>query len=184
MAEAKKPTPAAAPKPAPTQVEAAVAAGKETVQTVVKTGADVAAKSVEKAVAMGQEQVAAVVKAGGEAFKNYEDVVAYNKDNVDALVKSNSILVKGVQDINKVLFGLAQKNMEDSVAMTKKLFGCKNVNDMVKIQNDLMKANYTKALDDSRKISDMAVKLAEEATAPLTDRVNVAVDKVTKPLAA
>ena len=182
MAEVKKPTAAAAPKPAP--VEAAVAAGKETVETVVKAGAEVAAKGVEKAVAMGQEHVAAAVKAGGEAFKNYEDVVAYNKDTVDAFMKANTIMTKGVQDINKVLFGLAQKNMEESVALTKKLFGCKNVNEMVKIQNDLMKANYTKVLDESRKISDMAVKLAEEATAPLADRVTVAVEKVTKPLAA
>jgi len=182
MADVKKP--AAASKPQPSQVEAAVAAGKETVQTVVKAGADVAAKGVEKAVAMSQEHVAAVVKAGGEAFKNYEDVVAYNKDNVDALMKSNSIFVKGVQDMNKVLFGLAQKNMEDSVNATKKLFGCKSVNEMVQLQGEILKANYAKTLDESRKISDMAVKLAEETSAPITDRLSVAVEKVTKPLAA
>ena len=182
MAEVKKS--AAAPKAQPSQVEAAVTAGKETVQTVVKAGAEVAAKGVEKAVAMSQEQVAAAVKAGGEAFKNYEDVVAYNKENVDALRKSNTILVKGGQDLNKVLFGLARKNREESVAATKKLFGCKSVNDMVKLQGEMLKANYAKTLDESRKISDMAVKLAEEAAAPLADRVSVAVEKVTKPLAA
>jgi len=186
MAEAKKPTATAKPaaQPAATQVESAVTVGKETVETVVKAGAEVAAKGVEKAVAMGQEHVAAAVKAGGEAFKTYEDVVTYNKDNVDAIVKANNIMVKGVQDINKVLFAMAQKNMEEGVDLTKKMFGCKSVDDVVKLQSDLMKTNYTKALDESRKISDMAAKLAEEVSAPLADRLTVAVEKVTKPLAA
>jgi phasin family protein len=184
MAEAKKPTVTAKPAAAPQPVEAAAKAGKESVETVVKAGAEVAAKSVEKAVSAGQDQIAAVVKAGGEVFKNCEDIVAYNKENVDAFVKANNIMVKGVQDINKVLFSMAQKNMDESVALTKKLFGCKSVDEAVKLQGDLLKTNYAKALDESRKISDMAVKLAEEASAPLADRMTVAVEKVTKPLAA
>ena len=184
MAEAKKPTATAKPAAPASQVEAAVTVGKETVETVVKAGTEVATKGVEKAVAMSQEQVAAAVKAGTEVFKNYEDVLAYGKDNVDALVSSNNILVKGVQDINKVLFSMAQKNMEDSVTLTKKMFGCKSVEEVVKLQNDMMKTNYSKALDESRKISDMAVKLAEEASAPIADRMTVAVEKATKPIAA
>ncbi|MEK9673115.1 MAG: phasin family protein [Rhodospirillaceae bacterium] len=184
MAEAKKPTPKPAPKMAADQVEAAVTARKETVETVVKAGAEVATKGVEKAVAMSQEQVAAAVKAGGEVFKSYEDVVSYNKGNVGAVVKANGILVKGVQDINTFLFALAQKNMEESVALTKKLFECKSVDDVVKLQGELVKTNYAKTLDESRKLSDMAVKLAEEATKPIAERVSVAVEKATKPLAA
>lgn len=133
---------------------------------------------------MSQEQIAAVVKAGGDMFKNYEDVVSYNKENVDAFVEANNIMVKGVQDINKVLFSMAQKNMEETVSLTQKIFGCKSMEDMVKLQSDLMKNSYAMSFDEGRKISDMAVKLAEEASAPITDRVSVAVEKATKPLAA
>ncbi|MEQ8505907.1 MAG: phasin family protein [Rhodospirillales bacterium] len=160
MAEAKKSTATAKPAPAPasSQAEATVAVGKETVETVVK--------------------------ASGDVFKNYEDVVSYNKENVDAFVEANNIMVKGVQDINKVLFSMAQKNVEETVSLTQKVFGCKSVEDMVKLQSDLMKTNYAKSFDEGRKISDMAVKLAEEAAAPITDRVSVAVEKATKPLAA
>jgi len=199
MAEAKKPTAtakpaaapakpaaAAAPAPAPaaSQVEAVAPVVKETVETVVKAGADVAAKGVEKATTMGQEQIAAAVKAGGQVFKTYEDAVAYNKENVDAFVQANNIMAKGMQDMNKVLFAMAQKNVEETVDLTKKMFGCKSVDDMVKLQSSLLKTNYAKAFDESRKISDMAVKLAEEAAAPIAGRVTVVVEKVTKPIAA
>lgn len=195
MAEAKKPTatvkPTAAPaapvpaaNPAASQVEAVAPVVKETVETAVKAGADVSAKGVEKAATMGQEQITAAVKAGGQVFKTYEDAVAYNKENVDAFVQANNIMAKGMQDLNKVLFAMAQKNMEETVDLTKKMFGCKSVDDMVKLQSSLLKTNYAKAFDESRKISDMAVKLAEEAAAPIAGRVTVAVEKVTKPIAA
>jgi len=165
-------------------VEAAVAAGKETVETVVKAGADAAAKGVEKAVAMSQENVAAAVKAGSEAFKTYEDAVSFSKDNLDAVMKANEIFVKGVQDINSVLFGIAQASIETNAAASKKIFACKNVQDMVAVQNDLAADNYAKVVDDSRKISDLSVKVAEEVAKPITKRVNATVEQITKPLAA
>lgn len=166
------------------QVEAAVTASKETVEAAVKAGTDVAAKSYEKAVAMTQEQVDAAVKAGTEVFQNYEDIVTFNKDNVDAVMQSGSLLVKGVQDINKVMFGLAQASMEDSVAATKALFGCTSFAEAIKVQSDFAKSSYDKAVTESRKLTDLSAKVAETAAGPLGARVEVALEKFTKPLAA
>lgn len=165
-------------------VEAALAAGKETIETVVKAGAEAASKGVERAVAMSREHVTAAVKAGTEAFKSYEDIVSFGKDNVDAVVKSNAILVKGFQDIHNILFGIAQAQLEEQVAATKKFLGCKTFKDVMEAQADLAKASYAKALNDGRKITDLSVKLAEEASQPITKRVNVTVEKFTKQLAA
>ncbi len=165
-------------------VEAALAAGKETIETVVKAGAEAASKGVERAVAMSREHVTAAVKAGSEAFKNYEDIVSFGKDNVDAIVKSNAILVKGFQDIHNILFGIAQAQLEEQVALTKKFLGCKTLKDVMEAQADVAKNSYAKALNDSRKITDLSVKLAEEVSQPITRRVNVTVEKFTKPLAA
>ncbi|MGH6662722.1 MAG: phasin family protein [Rhodospirillales bacterium] len=181
MTTAKKITTA---KAAHQPVEAALAAGKETIETVVKAGAEAASKGVERAVAMSREHVTAAVKAGTEAFKSYEDIVSFGKDNVDAVVKTNAILVKGMQDIHNVLFGIAQAQLEGQVAATKKLLGCKTFKDVMEAQADLARISYAKALDDSRKITDLSVKLAEEATQPITKRVNVTVEKFSKPLAA
>lgn len=177
----KKP---AAAKAATETVEAAVAAGKETVESVVKAGTEAATKGVEKAVAVSQEQVAAAVKAGSEVFKNYEEVIAFGKENVDAMVKANAVLVKGVQDLNKEFFAIAQAVLEDNAETAKKVLGCKSVQDAVAIQSNVVKASYEKAMTESRKITDMTVKLAEDASAPITKRVNVTVEKFTKELAA
>lgn len=165
-------------------VDATVAAGKEAVETVVKAGTEVATKGYEKAVAMSKEHVEAAHKANAQAFKGYEDMVSFGKDNVDAMIKSGTVLVRGVQDINKILFGLAQSQLEESVAATKKILGCKSIKEVVDVQSDIAKENYAKFVTESRKIADMSVKLAEEAGAPVAARVSYTVEKATKPIAA
>ena len=122
--------------------------------------------------------------AGAEAFKGYEDVVGYGKDSVDAVMKSNALFVKGVEDINQALFGLARASLDDSAAATKKILGCKTVTDVIDAQAELAQAGYAKAVEDGRRIADMSVKLAEEAAQPLTQQVSATVEKFSKPIAA
>ena len=177
--------PAAKASPAPVApVEAAVKVSQEAVETIVKTNTEVAKKGVEKAVAMGEEQFAAATKAGAEAYKGYEDVIAFSKSNIDAFVKSNEIFSKGFKEINSSIMQLAQANLEETVAVTQKLMGCKSVTEIVEIQSTVAKSQYEKAVVESRKISEQTVKFAESASKPIAERVMVAVDTLSKPLAA
>lgn len=187
MATTKKVT-AKTAKPATKEtvapVEAAVKVSQEAVEKIVKTNTEVAKKGVEKAVEMGEEQFAAAAKASADAYKGYEDVVAFSKSNIDAFVKSNEILSNGVKDLNTTIMQLAQANLDETVAIAQKLMGCKSVNEIVEIQSTVVKSQYEKAITESRKISEQTVKLAENASKPLAERVTVAVDTLSKPLAA
>jgi len=177
--------PAAIASPAPVApVEAAVKMNQEAVETIVKTNTEVAKKSVEKAVSMGEEQLAAASKAGAEAYKGYEDVIAFLKSNIDAFVNSNEIFSKGFKEINSSIMQLAQANLEETVTVTQKLMGCKSVTEIVEIQSTVAKSQYEKAVVESRKISEQTVKLAESASKPIAERVTVAVDTLSKLLAA
>ncbi len=142
------------------------------------------AQTVEAAMAAGQETIENVVKAGTEAFKGYEDVVSYGKDNVDALMKSNAIFVQGFQDINSMFFGLAQASLENSVTATKTMLGCKTPKDLIDTQAELARTSYASALEDSRKISDLTAKVAEAASLPITKQVNKTVEKFSNPIGA
>ena len=166
------------------QVDAAVAAGKETVDAAVKVGTDAFAKGYENAVAATREQVDAAVKAGADAFQGYEDVVSFAKDNVDAVMESSTILAKGVQEFNKVWFNLAQASVDQNVAATKALLGCKTAKELAQVHSGLVARNYDALVLDGRKLSDMSVKLAEEVAKPVNARVNAAMDRLSKPVAA
>ena len=54
----------------------------------------------------------------------------------------------------------------------------------VAVQSDLAQAGYSKALDQSRKITDLTTKLVEETSAPIAKQVTITVEKFAKPLAA
>lgn len=165
-------------------VEAAVAASRETVDQVVKASTEAATKSVERVVEVTQEHVAAAAKAGSDVFNAYDDVIAFGKENFDAVMEANSVFSTGLQNLNEEIFAIFQSSFEDNTNATQKIFACTTVQDVVALQNDLVQDSYTKAMDQTKKITDLSVKVTEESTAPLTTRVNVTVEKFAKPLAA
>lgn len=152
--------------------------------TAKKKPAAKAAEPVSAVMAAGHETFETAIQAGAEAFKGYEDIVSYSKDSVDAVMKFNALFVKGFQDINKALFGFAQASLDDSAAATKKILGCKTVTDVIDAQTELARAGYAKAIEDSRRIADMSMKLAEEAAQPMTRQVSATVEKFSRPIAA
>ena len=166
------------------QIEAAVAAGKENVETFFKAGTEAAAKGYEQAVRATKDHVDAAFKAGNEAFKGYEDVAAFGKGNVDAFLKSGSVMAKGIQDFNGVWFDLAQGQMKDTIAATKAILGAKSLQEVVEVQTDLVNGNYDKFVNESRKVSDLSAKVTEDAMKPIAGRVNVVLEKFSKPLNA
>ena len=189
MATQKKSTVKAAPKAATVSktiepVQATVKASQETVETFVKTNTEVAKKGVEKAVAMSEEQFAAVAKAGADAVKNYEDMVSLSKSNIEAFVKSNEILSSGVNEINSSIYKLAQTNIEQTVALAQKIMTCTSIAEVVELQSDAAKSQYSKAVEESRKLSDQTIKLAEKASKPIAERLAITVETLSKPLAA
>jgi phasin family protein len=162
------------------QFEDVVAVQKETIETVVRAGADAATKGVDKAVAMTKEQVEAAVKAGQLAFKNYEDMLQFGKENVEAMVKSGSIVAKGVQDLSQSLVVLAQMSIDEQVAVGKAMIGAKSIKEVLDLSSAVAKSNFDKLLSEGSKLSQVSTKLAEEAISPLTARVSAAAEKLFK----
>ena len=158
---------------------------KKTTKTAdAKTVESKAAETVEAAVNASKEAVETVLKASADAFPGLDEVVAYNRNNMEAMMKVSTIWTKGVQDMSKELTVLANASMEQSVSATKQILDCKSVEEVVAVQADLAKTNYDKAVADGRKLSEMGVKLAENAAAPITARVNETVATFSKSLAA
>ncbi len=162
------------------QMEDVVSVHKETIETVVRAGADAATKGVDKAVAMTKEQVEAAVKAGSIAFKNYEDLLQFGRENVEAVVKAGSIVAKGVQDLSHQWIALAQTSIDEQVAVSKALIGAKSIKEVVDLSSTAAKTGFDKLLAEGSKLSQVSSKLAEEAITPLTSRVSAAVEKFFK----
>ncbi len=174
---AKKPAShPAAPKTAP----GAVTVHAESIETAVKAGADAASKGMEKAATLSKGQVEAAARAGAVAFKNYEELLAFGRENVEAIVASSTVVARGVQDISKSFVLLAQESIDDQVAASKALIGAKTLREVVDLSSQYAKSNFDKLVAEGNKLSQISAKLAEEAMAPLSVRVSATMDRITK----
>jgi len=161
-------------------VEAAVNAGKETVEAVLKAGTDAYAKHYEQTVSMTKEHVE---KTSNMLFQNYDELVALNKANLDAVVATTTTVAKGFETLAKELMGFAQGNVESGMATTKKLLGAKNLQEMMDLQSEYGRSLFDNCVAESARLAEMSMKTANEAFVPLQERVQVTVEKMTKPAA-
>ena len=76
-------------------------------------------------------------------FKGYEDVTAFNKDNVDALVKSGAVLAKGAQTSTACGSISPRRRSRTTSPPTKALLWCKTLQQVAEVQGDLVKNTTT-----------------------------------------
>lgn len=154
-----------------------IAAATKAIEDAVST----AKQNVEGIVKTQQEQIE---KASAQLLKGYEDLTSLTKGNVDAVVKSGTIVAKGAEEAGKRVAAFAQSSLEKNIADSKALFSVKSFQELIALQGSLVKANLESLIAESTKLNELTVKVANEALAPLSDRVNLAVGKLVKPIAA
>jgi phasin family protein len=137
-------------------------------------------EGVAKATA-GFEATQAKVKEGVEkAMKTAEELVTFSQGNMEALVKSSQIWTTGVQDLSKHIAAAAQASLDESMSAFKALTSVKSLKDAFELQSSFARSALEKSLTESGKLTDASFKLTEQALAPITARVTVAVEKFAK----
>lgn len=154
---------------------------RDSIEGFVKASQAQAQKHFEQTVAATKEQVE---KASAQVMKGYDEVSALAKDNVDALIEAGTIAAKGAEDIGKEVVSFAQASFDKSVAAGKAILSAKTLLEVVDLQNDYAKSSFDALLTGATKIQELAVKATNAAFAPIGARVNAAVDKLSKPIAA
>ena len=150
-----------------------VTAAHEAMQALETTNETIAAGSVA-----GLEKNQAKVKANmDKTIKATEDLVAFGQGNLEAFVKAGQIWAAGVQELSRTVAATAQAQLDETLATVKALAGVKSLKEAVDLQTTLARASAEKVATEASKLTDASLKLAEQTLAPLTARVNLAVEK-------
>ncbi|MBK1663879.1 phasin [Rhodospirillum rubrum] len=110
----------------------------------------------------------------------YEDIVKFNKDNLDAAVTAGSTFAKGVEELSREYFGFAAKSFDSVLEAGKALASVKSPAEAAALQTKLIRDNWEAALVQSRKVSEMSTVLFKGAFEPVTTRAKVALSTVAK----
>jgi phasin family protein len=131
--------------------------------------------------AAGFEQTQAKMKEGVEkAMKTAEEFVAFGQGNMEAFAKSGQIWAAGIQDMQKQMAATAQASFQEAVATFKAIATAKSLKDAFDLQTSVTRGAIEKTLAESGKMTDASLRLTEQALAPITARVTLAVEKFSK----
>jgi len=140
----------------------------ETLQAV-KQGTETATAAFEHAQVNVKEGVQ-------RAMKTAEQMAQFSQGNVEAMMKSSQILATGLTDMSKILAANAKASMEESMATFKALTSVKSFKEAIDLQTSFARTSMEKAMTESGKLTEHSLKLAEQAFAPISARVNAAVE--------
>ena len=155
------------------QFEDAVKVGNKSVEKAIKASTE----GYEQTLNVTKEQVE---KASESFFKSYKEMSAMNKEGVDAFVKAGGVLTKGAERLGKAYFDFVQASAEASVETTRAMMALKTVKDFVDMQSDFARTSFDNFLSESTCLSEMSVKVANEAFDPLEAQFDTGFEKAFK----
>lgn len=140
--------------------------GAEHFETAAKTGAAALKTTFDKAV------------------KNYDALIGYGKETVEAVVKSAEAAGKGAETLHNEIYAFSKSSVEDTIATTKALMASKSAHEAFELQTGYAKSAFEQYVSELSKLSEIYQAAAKEAIAPLQGRVQAWVDVVQSARAA
>lgn len=185
-APAKKPVAAKKTKTAPkkaapktaTTATTPISQLKDTIMATAKKTAttDYTAKAKELAADV-QTRAKAAYDKGTELTK---DAVEFQKGNLEALVESGKILATGMQDMGRAYVEEAKSAAETVQGDVKKFAAVKSPTELFQLQGEIARRNFDAMVSTTSKNTEAMLKLANEAFAPVSNRMSLAAEKVRK----
>jgi phasin family protein len=137
-------------------------------------------KQGAESAAAGMEHVHTNIKEGvNKMIKTTEQFVQFSQGNVEAMVKSSQIMASGFQEMTKLMASHAQSSLDHTMSTFKAMTGVKSIKEVLDIQAAFARDSMEKAMTESGKLTEHSMKLAEQALAPISARVNAAVETFT-----
>jgi len=170
-------TPRRKPVPRKTFAQTSTVSEKDKIMATAKTSTTDFTQPINDALGEFQTRARAAYEKGSEALTEASE---FTKGNVEALVESGKILAGGAQNLGKTYVEEAKGAYETMTADLKELAAVKSPTELFQLQGKIARRNFDALVASSSKNTEALIKLANEAFAPLSGRVNVAAEKLTR----
>jgi phasin family protein len=108
------------------------------------------------------------------------DASEFTKANVEAVVESGKIFFAGAQDIVKGDIETGKTVIETVTEDAKKIAAIKSPTELMQLQGEIVRRNFDALVSFGSKRTEAWVKLTNDAFAPISNRVSVAAEKISK----
>lgn len=108
------------------------------------------------------------------------EATEFGKANVEAVVESGKIFFAGAQDIVRSDIETGKTVLETVTEDAKKVAAVKSPTELMQLQGEIARRNFDALVSFGSKRTEAWVKLYNDAFAPISNRVSVAAEKISK----
>jgi hypothetical protein len=91
--------------------------------------------------------------------------------NAEAIMYSATAVAKGMNGVSREYFGFVRQQMERSMDRINELWRCRTPHDFAAVHSELVRDTIGSALDTSRRMADMSLKVADDAGNHITQTI-------------
>jgi hypothetical protein len=153
-------------------------AGVETAQTM----AHAMQEAMETSFGMFSELTRRTTGQGLQIFGRGDgDALGLSEEaaqNLRAVAQSSTALTRGLQDVSREVADRSQKRLQRNLDGLQALARCRSMTDLVEAQTSLLRDNLEQTVDNSRRIAELTIQMAEEATRTVTAQAEKTAERV------
>jgi phasin family protein len=139
----------------------------------IAMGANETVKNIEVIAADAQKALSENME---KATKSIEEISTFGQETVDAMVKSQNVAAKAVEEFNAEVLAYAKKTLEETVAHTKDLASAQTVTEFFEKQAAYAKLSYDAFAKQTARMNEMVLAAVKQAVEPLSARMSAAAD--------
>ena len=133
--------------------------------------------TMSQAVSEMQNRTQAAYDKSAEAMTEMTD---FAKGNVEAVVETGKVFAESMQGMGQTMADEAKLAYETATADIKDMASIKSPTELFQLQGTIMRRNFDAMIAAATKTTDATMKMANDVAAPMSARVNVAAEKISK----
>ena len=122
--------------------------------------AEAARENIESAVQGFQRATEQLTQAAGPEA---QELTRQSSENVGAVSQASTVLASGLQGASREWFGLARERLAKNIEAFGRLARCRSPQDLIVVQSDLARDNIQQAIETSRRVGQVSLRIAQDA---------------------
>lgn len=155
-------------------------AGSDAVRDFLASSTQELQRNQEKAFSLGREQFEKLTATADKASRSFGEVFSLSKDQLDAVLESSRIATELTKELQEQITTDANELFNENVELSKELLACRNLNELLEVQNRALQSSVTSFFTNSARLTDAWFRLATEVSEPLNAQGNQVVARLNK----
>jgi hemerythrin-like domain-containing protein len=143
-------------------------AGMEGFQSMARTMQEALENSFGAASAMTRRSTGQMTQGFSVTGEDARGLTEQASQNLRVAAQSGAALARSFQDISREAFEMSQRRWQRNLEGLNALARCRSLSDVVAVQSGLIRDNLEQTVENSRRLAELTIQMADESTRTIT----------------